>query len=180
MKPSNRREIGEYSIWLNPDNPAFNELSNEISCIGMTYDTPLFAPHITLIGKIQGREKDILEKTRGVLAQVCQIEVTLEQIESSENYYRCVYARAKKIPELLQANETARKSFGVNDAEEYMPHLSLAYGDVSEQTRAEMIAQIGDLKNRVFTIKSASLYSTKGPITKWYKLADFSLGKNKK
>jgi 2'-5' RNA ligase len=177
MKPSNRREIGEYSIWLNPDNPAFNELSNEISRIGMTYDTPIFAPHITLLGKIRGMEEDILEKTKDALAQVCQMEVTLNQIESSENYYRCVYARLKKIPELLQANEAARKAFSINNAEEYMPHLSLAYGDVSEQTRAEMIAQIGDLKNQEFTIKTASLYSTKGPITKWYKLADFSLGK---
>lgn len=45
-----------YSIWLIPQGEVHDNLLGIISAISKDFNSPIFPPHVTLIGKIEGDE----------------------------------------------------------------------------------------------------------------------------
>lgn len=67
-------------------------------------------------------------------------------------------------------------------ASDYMPHLSLIYGDLSDSEKAELKdtcrSEYGDLLNVTFTVKALDLYRTNPAdlsMASWEKLGTFPL-----
>lgn len=48
---------------------------------------------------------------------------------------QCVYIRCKKLDATLQAARQSRQAFGQDVDAHYMPHLSLLYSDIAQETR---------------------------------------------
>ena len=50
MNRKHNRKGRTYSIWLMPHGKCANSVSKIINNIGKKYNTPIFEPHVTLIG----------------------------------------------------------------------------------------------------------------------------------
>jgi 2'-5' RNA ligase len=162
----------KYSIWLMPEGEARERLKGVISLLGERYSTPLFEPHMTLIGGLPG--KDNIRKASGLASLLSPLAISLREAGYEEDYYRCLYMRAEETDALLRANEAAQEVFGRGDGQ-FMPHLSLMYGELPAYIKEEIIGQMGGKCALSFRAESLRLFSTIGGPEDWRLIREFPL-----
>ena len=103
-------------------------------------------------------EKEAIQKTAKLASTIRPYTIELENIDYLNNYYRSLFVRVKKTPEVLDANLLSRKIFGRETDPKYMPHLSLIYGNFSEETKTAIIKKIGK-QSGSFVVQEIQLFS---------------------
>ena len=162
-----------YSIWLIPAGGVYQKLSEIISQLSEKYSAPNFEPHITLLGNLIGPEEDLISKTLKLTAQLKPFKINLKKADYLDEYFKCLFIRAEKTKELIRANNIAREAFNFKPDPEYMPHLSLMYGDLSSKTKEEILADLGKEFDLSFEVRSIHLFSTTGEVKDWYRIKEF-------
>ena len=165
-----------------PTGATFVKLAHIISQLSKDYSTPSFEPHITLLGGVIGSEEEIVKKTAQTASMLAPYEILLTQVDYLDEYFRCLFINVEKTSEVMNANAKAREVFheyitSKHPATEYMPHLSLLYGDISSQTKEAIVKKIGREWNLTFEAASIHLFLTKGDVKDWHKLKEFPLGR---
>lgn len=144
-----------YSLWLIPDEPAFSNSSKIIENLSEKYNSPKFIPHITLLGRMEGEEEDLIKKTEKLVTQLFPLTIKLESFGFSEYKHKALYLNVEKSEELLSANKKASKIF--NHDAEFAPHLSLLWGTFDIDLKLKIIEDLGE-QNDTFKISSIVLY----------------------
>ena len=88
-----------HSIWLVLDAETNRRASSIISRISNSFGTPRLKPHITLLGAIEGNEKGIREKASRLAKEIKPFEVTLTEVEHSDNYLKAIYSKVEEKKE---------------------------------------------------------------------------------
>jgi hypothetical protein len=121
-----------YSLWLVPGTEATarRQLRATITRLADRYeDAPVFEPHVTVVGGIDG-ERGALEKTtRTLAARTTSLELTFGGVRWSTMRHQCVFIPVTPTLELLELRRSTREAFGGSTVA-YHPHLSLVYGDM--------------------------------------------------
>ncbi len=164
-----------YSIWLRPTGTVGEELAREIEQLSREFAAPLFPPHVTLIGGLNDDEDTLRARTRELAAQLQPFPVQLGAVDYLNEFHRALFVRVLKTAAVEHAHARARALFGRLDDPEYMPHLSLLYGDFPSGVKTEIIARLGPTLDRCFQVTRLDLYSTLGPTRDWYPLGEFAL-----
>lgn len=164
-----------YSIWLIPTGEVYWKLAEIISQLSKKYSTPNFEPHLTLIGDLLGSEGEIISKTSKLADLFKSFEIKLKRADYFDEYFKCLFIRAEKSKEIIEANNITREIFNLNPDPEYMPHLSLMYGNLSPETKEEILADLGKEFDISFEVKSVHLFSTTGEVKNWHKVKEFPL-----
>ena len=164
-----------YSLWLMPSGHVRNRLADLISRLSGEYSSPGFEPHVTLIGNLPGPERETVSKTSELAASIRPLKIELDRVDFLDEYFRCLFIRAKKTEGLMQANLKARRVFGRLQDPAYMPHLSLMYGNFAPAVKRGVIATIGKEFDFGFVAKSVHLFSTGGKPGDWYRVGEFPL-----
>lgn len=185
MAAANDDEGKGYSIWLVPrEKEALEELSRLIKSIAEEYSIREFEPHVTLVGTIldteQNTEQHIIEQTAALARRIRPYTMSFGPVGQSDIFFRALFARIQKTPEVLDANQKAREVFGKTKDPEYMPHLSLMYASgLPIETKDEIIRayNIEDTLRRLngFTVGGLSLHHTAGKVGEWSHVRDFEL-----
>ncbi len=165
-----------YSIWLIPQDDTFKKLSKLINGLSRKYSSPIFDPHVTLIGGIIGSQDEVIKKTKKLASKVNPYAIELNKVGFLDNYLKSLFWKAKQDKEVLRANKWAKKIFNMKNSEKYLPHLSLIYGDFSENIKKEIIKnyQLDNFKLN-FVADKIHLYNTNGEIKDWEKVGEFEL-----
>lgn len=173
-------KIPRYSIWLEPQGDLQNRLSTIIKQLSQRFDSEEFSPHVTLLGSLEGDEIDITRKTKDLstLLKPYIIELTGEVV-CEEVWSRAMIVLAKQTPQVLQANEIARKVFNIQIQDPYVPHLSLMYTK-SKSVDIEIRKNVADefdpnLLKGSFEVTSINLCRIYEDIEKWHKVKDFPI-----
>lgn len=124
-----------YSLWLRPRGPLADKLCAEIAAQAAEYGSPVFTPHVTLLGDVAGSKEEVLAKTQQLAASIKAFRVNFLDVAQGSSFHRCVYLLAAQEPALMAAGVAARQAFGAA-GDEYMPHLSLLYADAPPEVRA--------------------------------------------
>jgi 2'-5' RNA ligase len=151
------------SIWLIPPSSdhAFNKSLQELISVTLPRDFPHapkneFIPHVTVVSdfNLEKSPQEWLDSLSfpDFKKEKNEVVIELEQLEAGETFFKKVTLRAKKDANLLKLAANVReqaKSVSLTDAQswaekEYMPHLSLFYGDIS----------IKDVKNKIPMIET--------------------------
>ncbi len=164
-----------YSIWLKPAGEVRAGLAGIISRLSREYSTPLFEPHVTLIGGLTGQEEELIAQTRQLAGQLRPFVVQLGEVGRLDEFYRCLFIRVQETEPVMKANAQARKVFQRESDDKYMPHLSLLYGNLPPAVKEEIMAQIGRRFRRSFPVDRIHLVSTQGEPKDWYHLGEFAL-----
>jgi 2'-5' RNA ligase len=166
---------GVYSLWLMPGGHLATQLQALITQLSNEHSTPKFEPHVTLIGELAISEKEAVTKTRQLAKMLRPFTIALREVTWLNEYFRCVFIRAEKTPDLLSANSKACEVFEQPNDTNYMPHLSLVYGDLTRPVKEQIIGGIGQESYVDFEVKGISLYYTNRQPQEWHPILEAPL-----
>jgi 2'-5' RNA ligase len=175
---SNHDDLG-YSIWIMSDQSsqqAFYEKIKEISstCRGATGP---FLPHVTLMGHVQGSEAEVLDKTRSMAERVAPFRMHLLGFGITDEHFKQLFIEIERDGNMTMARVLAEKTFGKIEPGEYMPHLSLAYGNIERDTKTRIIIAAKGLLDSKFDAKVLAVVRTPDELKDWKMIGRFSLAK---
>ncbi len=162
-----------HSLWLMPNGSIFNKFQKIINNLAEKYNAPKFEPHVTLIASVT--DEDVFEKTEILSKKIKPFNLKIVKASYMFDYYRCVIALAEKSPEIMNAAKKARGLFINYNIREYLPHLSLLYGDFPEKIKKEIVKKLGDISAE-FKVKEINLVTGGDVPEEWNVVKRFKLG----
>jgi len=103
--------VDQHSLWLIPSGETYDKLDEIIRGLSKKFNSHYFPPHVTLLGKITLPEERLISRTQALSYLLSPFQISLENIDYSEDYFRSIYIKAKKDAPILDANYKARTIF---------------------------------------------------------------------
>jgi 2'-5' RNA ligase len=164
-------------LWLLPPPPAAARYRALIERLAAAHGTPRFEPHITLLGAVHGTPEELAARTREVARRLAPFEARLTDAGCLDEYYRALFVHVAPDPALIAARRIAAAAFGKDaDIPQYMPHLSLLYGDLPATAREVLLDDIGRRFDETLSIETLALVEAGGAPESWRQVAAFTLG----
>lgn len=165
--------MSSLSLWLMPPPAVRASCQALIARLAQRLGTPVFEPHLTLAGTTL-EEAEAVARLRALAQQLPPLPIRLGELQSTDAYFRCLYARADLTPALRHAYDTACRRLDQAPAD-FLPHLSLVYGDLDVDTKNRLIAELGGRLDLQFTVERLALYDPAGSPSAWRRVADVAL-----
>lgn len=162
-----------YSLWLMPTGENYEKFASLIKKLAEKNTTPVFEPHVTLLGEVIQSEEDIIRKTEESTSGQKQFPLTLTTIDYQDFYFRALFIKAEITEPLLSLHNRVKEIFGMEDIPSYMPHLSLLYGNFPPSVKEKIIDRIGKDQTTKFTVNGIHLFKTDGEVNVWYRIREF-------
>jgi 2'-5' RNA ligase len=168
-------ESNVYYLWLMPEAKSNGVFSEVIRKLSHKYQTRLFDPHITLAGGITGPEDELLTKTEKLAAHLYRLKLEPLEIRYLEDFYRSLFLAVTPSDPLVNANKLAKQLFGLPLDGEFMPHLSLLYGDFSVSEKERIKAGLSTNLLKQFNVDRIVLIRTDTHSDQWTAVSSFPL-----
>ena len=175
---SNHDELG-YSIWIMSDQTSqqpFDEKIKELSATSKGATGP-FLPHVTLMGQVQGSAAEVLDKTRSMAQQIAPFRMHLLGFGITEERFKQLFIEIERDRSMTMARMLAEKTYGKTEPGEYLPHLSIAYGNIERETKTRIISGAKGLLDYEFDAKVLAVVRTPEELKDWKMIGTFSLAK---
>lgn len=131
-----------YSLWFKPDGDVAARLQKVIDELAEEYHGPHFAPHVTLIGGIEGTEEQVIAKTKKLADSFTPFPINFADIAYQDAYFRSLFILAKNDSTLINIHRIATREHDLEETNFYMPHLSLLYGNYADELKEKIIQRI--------------------------------------
>ena len=145
-----------YHFWLVPVGEALHRLRGVIDDLAEAHDGPVFTPHVTLLSGLTADEASLIETNRTLAAGLEPFNLDLTVPDAGTTFFQCIYMRMAENPSLSRARQAAGEAFAL-PADNYMPHLSLYYGDASPDRRATILKAVPAQATCSFPVKAIQL-----------------------
>lgn len=161
-----------YSLWLEPMGDTAYKLQQRIKELSKKYDTPIFSPHVTLLGGLTASKTELVPLTDTLASSVKPFDLKLTKAGYLNTYYQSLFIYVEQNEGLTYLHNNACRLFDCPEEYEnkYMPHLSLLYGDLSQQQKEKILNNIGREFYIRFTAKKVVLMDTDGKPEQWKKI----------
>ncbi|CAM9093653.1 unnamed protein product, partial [Laminaria digitata] len=161
-----------HSLWLVPREPARSTFQSVIDRLSSERTTANFGAHVTLIAGVEpeGGVAEVLSKAESLASELKAISAQVERTACKDLYFQSVFALLARDKALIDAHNAARVAFGQDPVEgsEYMPHVSLLYGDLRMDTREAIRQETEpDLINSELELDSIQVWCTIGVVSEW-------------
>jgi len=163
-----------YSLWFIPSGVNYGLLKQGIGMLSRTFKSPVFEPHITLLGKIEESEKEVVRKVSVLASRINTFEVELNNVGYGDDCFQRLFYLTNKPKELMDANKEARNIFGRQSDELYLPHLSMLYSSGPVNAH-DVICGMSNLVLARFPVKKLVLMNANGKPEDWKPIKDFNL-----
>ena len=170
-------ESNVYYLWLMPEAKSNNFFSEVIRKLSHEYQTRLFDPHITLAGGITGPESELLAKTEELAGLLPRLKLEPLEIQYLDEFYRSLFIAVAPSNPLVNANKLAKQLFELPLDAEFMPHLSLLYGDFSVSEKERMKGELSTNLLKQFYVDRIVLICTEAHSDRWTAVNSFPLKK---
>lgn len=160
----------KYSLWLRPFGEVGFELKQQIKGLSKRYNSPMFYPHVTLLGDLTLHETKLIQLTDTLAHSLAPFAIYLQKADGRNRYFQSLFVRVQKSEPLMKAHHIAKELFDVDEEEEYFPHLSLMYGKQSLKEKKELLNVMGRSFNMQFDVHSVLLIKTDGKVSEWEKV----------
>ncbi len=151
-----------YCIWLTFDS---SELSEIIRKLAQKYNSPVFQPHCTLIGKTDISLPRMKSSIINLISKYKPIKVHPIKINYTDNIWRSLYIELKEKQILTEWNKHICELLSINYDKDFIPHISLMYNSVSVKEKNKISSKI-KLKP-VYKIKSIQIVDCSGKVDEW-------------
>lgn len=126
-----------HSIWLVPAAADELFLTDIVSRLSSRFGTPRFAPHLTVRGDTDTPATMLAAEVERTAAAVRRFSQPVLGVETSEAFFRSFYARF----EISEPLEALKRALDPDGLAAFMPHVSLLYGPVEPEPKAEPAAE---------------------------------------
>ena len=168
-----KRNAQSYSLWLMPQGNAKDQLKDTIQSLGSDFDGPFFEPHVTLVSGFLGEEKKLFNKAKKISKKISPFIIVFDGIACLNEFFRSLYLKVKFNKSFISSRNTACNELGFIE-HDYIPHLSLIYGNYTFTQKERMISRMGSLPSS-FSVEKIFLTYNDEVNLKWRIIKEFSL-----
>lgn len=159
-----------YSLWFEPSGDIAYKLQERIKKLSDEYDTPVFSPHVTLLGSINSSKTESVSLTNTLASSLHPFELELTKAGYRDSFYQSLFIHVDQTSQLAEIRHRACRLFGTGREEKYMPHLSLLYGDLSQKEKERILNLVGREFYIRFRVKNLVLMKTDGNPDQWKRI----------
>jgi hypothetical protein len=154
----------ELSVWLVPVARDAAALEYFIERCSRALGSPRFPPHLTLC-------TDPAVTTLAAVGSLIELPLsaTFTALDFGNDYFHACYLRAEEDAALRELQARCVATLGGTALAGYPPHVSLAYGVLSEEQRATATALITELPVTI-VFDRLERWECSGPVSSWRKL----------
>lgn len=171
-----------YSVWAIPSEDVGSRVKKLMGGLRSEFGGPQFEPHVTAVGAISLTPDDALQKFRSACDGLKAYSATVERVATGTFFYQCVYLLLHPTAEVMEAGAHCNYHFGYKSSTPYMPHLSILYGDLTDEEKKKAAEKANALDEGIGTLKfqitRLALYKTDTAdktLKSWEKVAESSL-----
>lgn len=162
-----------FGIFLVPATSQYKKYNKIITSLSKKYDTLNFEAHVTVLGKLEAEEKDLVTKVKKIANGLNKIETNIFGVNFTNTFYQCVFAQLKMSPQLLNLYQELGTDLKYVNKSPYFPHMSLIYGDLSTEEKANIAGQV-KVGKKILLDKLVIVRN--GPLpSDWTHVAEFTL-----
>ena len=158
------------SLWLQPNGDIAYRLQERIKKLSKKYNTPVFEPHVTLLGGLRASQTELVSLTNTLASSLKPFELTLTRAGYTEQFYQSLFIHIKDNESLKEAHSLACRLFDRPQGDRFMPHLSLLYGDMTRNEKERVLNILGREFYIPFSVKSIVLMQTEGTPDQWKRI----------
>ncbi len=159
----------ELSLWLMPSAES-DWLAGVVREIAFRHGTPVFAPHVTVVGGFRVPEAEAVAALTAWRPRV-PLPARFPDVGFEHVIVRALYLRAQPSEELHQLHNEVESRLGLPRSR-YSPHLSLMYSDAAESIRRGIAEQLRLPLPVAVRFDSLALWRTPaGRFSEWAELA---------
>lgn len=173
VRPDHARGL---SLWLAPQGEPRQRLLSAIERLAAHFGGEVFQPHLTLVAGLDGEPAPALETVRRAAGSIAPITLRFAGVEGLEAHFRCLFLRAHLDRPLRDVQALASRAFGREPEASFLPHLSLFYGRLAAEQKAELALELRTLAAQPLEARELQLWRTQGPVDDWRELGRFRLG----
>lgn len=130
--------------------------------LGHRTGAPLFPPHVTIVGDVAASEDQAYDRLCAVASTEHRLDVVAHSVGDTDLYHRCVFLVCDRDPVLMTLHVLLRESLQDESADDYLPHLSLIYGELDPGLRKRIIAALDMPLPLTLELTHLSLVNTSG------------------
>ncbi|KAG1346559.1 Cyclic phosphodiesterase [Cocos nucifera] len=153
-----------YSVWALPPEDVGARLKRLMADLRSEFGGPEFEPHITVVGAIRLRPDDAVRRLRSACAALSPYPARVASAARGTFFYQCVYLLIDPSPEVMQTSAHCCDHFAYKNSAAYMPHLSLSYGDLTDEEKEKARQRVEELDKEIcglsFQVSSLALHKT--------------------
>ncbi len=173
MDPTSNKTEG-YHLFLEPKGEVRERLGTVIATLAAEYGGPVFVPHVTLLATIpEASEEELIAKTKELARTLTPFTCTLGGFGAQDSFFRALYMRVSSMTEVSSRHSQASTVFDMQPQDEYLPHLSLLYGNYANDQKLQTIESLQYLNDTSFEVESVQLYSTPGDTSTWKLIGEY-------
>ncbi len=158
-----------YSLWLEPSGDIAYRLQERIKDLSKKYGTPVFRPHVTLLGSIKSTETELIPITNTLATSQAPFELVLTRAGYRDTFYQSLFVHVNESNHLKELRKMACRLYD-SDEDKYMPHLSLLYGDLTQKEKERILNIMGREFHIRFPVNGIVVMKTDGLPGKWKKV----------
>ncbi|KAK9930465.1 hypothetical protein M0R45_027502 [Rubus argutus] len=190
--PSNSLTVNKkwnsYSLWAIPPDDVSQRIKKVMKGLRAEFGGPEIEPHIPVVGSIRMSHEDLLDKLRSLRScnqcNVCTYQAKVESVVIRNFYHQCV---SLLIDSSTEVSKHLRYITGIfcghfGFYKDVRPHLSLLYGNLTEEERKIALERVSILDESIsslsFTITQFAVYKIDYKDTtlkSWKKIAAYTL-----
>ncbi|HKK45725.1 MAG TPA: 2'-5' RNA ligase family protein [Balneolaceae bacterium] len=159
-----------YSLWLEPSGDIAFRLEERIKKLSDKYGTPIFPPHVTLLGGLKYKEAELTTLANTLASSLDPFELELTKAGYEDNFYRSLYIHVKATSHLKEIHKMACQLFEMNYEDDFVPHLSLMYSELPQDQKERILNVLGREFHIHFPVKSIVIMQTDGKPEQWKKV----------
>jgi hypothetical protein len=159
-----------HSIWLMPAVEDCAMLTGIVDGLAEQFGSPRFQPHLTLVEDMERPAEELAPLVAEVAAGVPAFSTPVVEIGMSDLFFRSFYARFEAKGSLLDLKKRAIARIAASAIEDFMPHISLAYGLADGPVKEKASVRVAQFLNRrpIHFSNIAVVFSGKEiPIANW-------------
>lgn len=172
-----------YSLWLMPDKTSYDRLERMIGRLAEKLGTEKFIGHMTLIGGLTAATQPEVVRLYETadrfikIAAPAPLEVELIGVGMRDLYTQSVFLMAVPTKELMGLYGEAMRAFRVSGAPPFMPHASLAYGDLNYSQKMSAMQYVDWASGFPMTVTfdRVALFDCNGMPSDWHEVVNFDL-----
>lgn len=158
-----------YSLWLRPMGDIAFSLQQRIEKLSKKHNTPLFEPHVTLLGGLQAPKTELVNLTDALGSSLSPFDILLTRAATGTTFYQSLFVKIKETQPLMDARKKAEQLFDYSK-EDYFPHMSLMYCDFSREEKERILNTMGREFHIRFKVHNLMLVHSTGKPDNWKKI----------